>query len=303
MITSEQLIQHWNDFFFQPIHVHTIAEFRIIFGIVLLLDVIYVLFNIKEYLGVKGLISYERYHKRNVGKALSLFLYFPPTMTSTYVIISLHIIFICMMILGIVTPISIILTYITLLSIVNRNPTICNGGDNVARTMCFLLVFAYSGHTYSFDEYFFYQKFIPNKEYLMISPWAIRLMQIQVSIIYLYTFYWKLKGITYRNGTAMYYVMGNTTYRRFQLPKFLLEKPFVHILTWGALLIEFALPFGLWIADFQYEFIILGFLLHIAIEYMLNVHFFSFYMMVSLLLFINPDDMARFVENVVTRFG
>ena len=155
-------------------------------------------------------------------------------MISVYTIfLCLHITFLCFLIMGLYTLVSAIGAYITLVSIVNRNPTICNGGDNVSRIMCFLLIFTSSGNALSLDEYFFYSPHLPGKQYLMQAPWAMRLMQIQLSIIYLYTAYWKLKGATYRNGTAMYYVMGNFGYRRFPLPQVLLQKPFVHILTWS----------------------------------------------------------------------
>jgi hypothetical protein len=296
MITLQEILHYWSDFFFKPVPVYTVAVFRIVFSLILLIEAFYILLNLKEYLGPKGLIDYERYYKRSVRSTFSLFLYLPPTMSSVYLIMAIHIVALVFMAIGLLTPISVIVSFITLRSIINRNPIICNGGDNVARIMCFFLIFSSSGHAYSLDEHFFYSSTETGNDYLMQSPWAVRLMQIQISVIYLYTAYWKLKGHTYRNGTAMYYVMENHTYRRFPLGKILLSTPFVQLLTWGALVIEFSLGALIWIQDLRYAMIFMGCLLHLTIEYILNVHLFGWYMMASLLLFVNPDDMRGLVH-------
>jgi len=296
MISLHQLITNWDNFFFSPAPVYTLALFRIAFGLVLLYEAFFILANAKDYLGPNGLVRYDRYHKRSEGRYLSVFLVLPPTMASVYWVLGLHIVFLVCMILGLYTSVTVVCVYVTLCSIVNRNPTICNGGDNVARIMCFFLMFASSGHAYSLDAYFFHLHAPGDSAFVLQAPWALRLMQVQVSIIYAYTAYWKLKGVTYRDGTAMYYVMGNHTYRRYNLPKVLLRKPMVQVLTWVALLVEFALGFGLWISDFTYPVLLLGFILHLTIEYILSVHLFSWYMMAVLLLFIPPADVAHSVS-------
>lgn len=297
MFTLQQIVTSWNSFFFDPVPVHTVALVRIALSFVLLIESFYLLANARDYLGPDGLINYKRYYKRTYNKSLSLFLYLPPTMASVYGILGLHIIALSFVMLGLFTQVSLVIAYITLASVVNRNPTICNGGDNVSRIMLFLLIFSSCGNTLSLDEYFFHSKQIPDRSYLLQSPWAMRLMQIQLSIIYLYTAYWKMKGATYINGTAMYYVMGNFGYRRFQLPRKMLLAPFGYILTWSVLVIEVVLPLGLWVVDLRYYALLLGFLLHLAIEYLVNVHLFSFYMMACLFLFIDPFDIIRIIQN------
>jgi len=297
MFTLQQIADSWNSFFFAPVPVYTVALVRICLGLVLLVEAFVLLANVKDYLGPDGLTNYERYYNRTRRKSLSLFLYLPPGINSVYAIMCLHIVALLFLIAGLFTPVFVVVAYITLVSIVNRNPTICNGGDNVSRIMCFLLIFTSSGHVLSLDEYFFYRNHLPAQEYIMQAPWALRLMQIQVSVVYLYTAYWKLKGATYRDGTAMYYVMGNFGYSRFQLPGVLLQKPYVYVLTWSVLVIEVALPLGLWITDFRYYAIATGFALHIAIEYLVNVHLFSYYMMASLLLFADPYDVIKFLQH------
>jgi len=292
MLTAGELIHSWNSFFFNPVPVYSLALFRIIFGLVLLCDAVYNLMNIKEYLGPQGLIGFDRYKGRS-GYAFSLFRLFPPTLGSAYAIVFIHIFFLLFLILGLLTQLSTFFVFLTLCSIVNRNPTICNGGDNVSRVMCFLLIFAPSGEVYSLDNLIFPSG--PGTSTIYFQPWAVRLMQVQLSIIYIYTAYWKLKGATYRNGTALYYVVKNDLYKRFSVPEIVVRRPFVQVLTWGVLALEFALGFGLWVEDVRVPLLIGGFLLHLSIEYLLNVHFFSWYMMAALLLFIDPLTVDKYV--------
>lgn len=301
MFDLTDILSFWNEFFYSPTPVHTVAIFRIVLGSILLCDAVYTLVNIKDFLGPQGLLNHERFEKRSA-YAFSLFRYLPATMWTAYAVLGLHVIALILMILGLFTTFSIILVYLTLGSIIHRNPAICNGGDNVSRIMCFYLIFASSGQTYSLDEYLFYSVGSSDKDYLLQAPWAIRLMQIQLSVIYLKTVYWKLRGATYRNGTAMYYVMANHNYRRFSLPAFLLKKPYVQLMSWGALIAESGIALGLWINESRNFMIATGFGLHLGIEYILNVHLFSWYMMAVLVLFIDSNEMMLFINHISDQF-
>lgn len=291
MISAAELVHLWEEFFFAPAPVQPIALVRIALGLVLLYEARYLILHAAEYLGPNGLSDYGRYYKRNRGNAFSLFLYLPPTMRSVHLILGAHVVALSCMTLGLLTPVSTLASFITLRSIVNRNHEICNGGDNVAKVMCFLLVFAPAGRAYSLDELLYYAPRMPGGEYLWHAPWAQRLMQIQLSVIYLYTTYWKLKGATYRDGTAIYYAVTNDEYRRWTLPAVLLRPPLVQVMTWGTLAFEGAIGLGLWIKECQNPFVIAGIAFHLAIEYMFSVHLFGWYMMASLLVFL---DLTQF---------
>ena len=298
MLTIAEIADAWRAFFFDPVPVHSVAVFRIGISFFLLIDAFFLLANARELLGPKGFLSYDQFYRRNRRISFSLFLYLPPTMSAVYFVLGVHIGFLMLVLLGLFTPVSVIVVYMTLTSLVNRNLALCNGGDVVARVMWFLLIFASSGHAFSLDEYLFYRPNMPDKEYLMQAPWALRLMQIQLCVIYLRSVYWKLKGRTYRNGTALYYALRNDTYARMSVPAFLLQKPLIRFLTWGVLAAEVFLGVGLWIRELQYPAIATGFLLHMSIELTLNVHLFGWLMMTSLLLFIDPSDWMRLVQSM-----
>ncbi len=299
MIELAELYEAWWNFFFAPKPVHTVAVFRILLSLILLIDTIFLWLDAKVLLGPKGLLQYEQFYKRNRLVAFSLFLYLPPTMRSVYLVLTLHVIFLLMMLVGFLAPLCIVLVFITLTSIINRNPGLGNGGDVVARLMLFLLMFTPCSHALSMDEWLFYQPSTPDGQHLFQAPWALRLMQIQLSAIYLKSVYWKLKGKTYLRGTAFYYSMRNNKYSRWQVPEFFVLGWPGKIMTWSILASEVFLGTGLWIQELRYPAIISGFALHLFIELTLNVHLFGWYMMASLLLFVDPYAMMSFLERFI----
>lgn len=287
MISLQQLLEWWNHFFFHPVPVYPVALFRMALAAVLLADALFIVPHLAEFLGPDGMVGFERYRRRSLGQAFSLFLVLPPTMRSVRAIMALHLTAVVMMGLGLFTPLSTAVVFVTLRSIVNRNPGICNGGDNVARIMCFFLIFAPAGAVWSLDALLFHPAHA-SATAVLHAPWALRLMQVQVSVIYLKTVYWKLKGATYRNGTAIYYAATNDAYKRLALPGFVLRAPGVQAATWGTLALESLLGAGVWIRELRGPLVVAGIAFHFGIDFFLNVHLFGWYMMASLLLFLGP---------------
>lgn len=291
MISLEQLAAWWTGFFFGPVPAHPVALFRMALAAVLLVDSLFILPHLAEFLGPNGMVGFERFKKRASGRSLSLFLHLPPTMGSVRGVAAVHVAAVAAMGIGFLTPVSTAVVFVTLRSIVGRNPSLCNGGDNVARILCFLLIFAPAGAVWSVDALLFGPAGAP-AEAALHAPWALRLMQIQVSVIYLRTVYWKLKGATYRNGTAIYYAMSNDAYRRLAVPAFVTRAPGVYAATWGTLALETALGAGVWIRELRLPLVVTGIAFHLAIELYLNVHLFGWYMMAALLLFLDPWTLA-----------
>jgi len=294
VISLGQLASAWDSFFFDPVPPHSLALFRISFAVVLLVDAVFLVADAREYLGPEGLIDHSRYVNRNRGRALSLFLYLPGTTRSLYLILAIHVVAVLLLGVGLFTRLSAATTFVTLRSIINRNPKICNGGDNVARIMCFLLILSPAGNVYSLDAAIFKDSWAGTPAVLN-APWALRLMQIQISVIYLRATYWKLRGATYRDGTAIYYATISEYYRRLSLPGVFLRKPLVQALTWGTLMLEFSLGTLIWVTEFRTPLMFAGMLFHASIELVLNLHLFGWYMIVCLLLFADPYQVMRLI--------
>ena len=127
------------------------------------------------------------------------------------------------------------------------------------------------------------------------NAWGVRMVQMQITVIYFSTAIIKLYGSTWRDGTALYYVARmDDVFGRFWLPDSLFESNWtLRPITWIVLAIEVALPFALWIPRLRLAAVISGFLLHLSIEYAMNIFLFEWLMMAGLISFLRPSDFFR----------
>jgi hypothetical protein len=133
--------------------------------------------------------------------------------------------------------------------------------------------------------------------------WAQRMIQLELSAVYLVTFLWKLKGAPWLNGSALFYVYHVMELRRFPLPAWMLRPETLKVGTWFALLLEFALGALIWVKRVRYPLLIVGVLFHSSLEYSLNVPMFQWDILTAYLLFVDGQDYQRVWSWVVERFG
>src|SRR5262249_30235447 len=104
---------------------------------------------------------------------------------------------------------------------VNRNPRVLNGGDDVLQVGLFLLMLAPSGRALSL-----YARGLRRPGAAFTPAWPVRVMQVQLCMIYLSTGLAKLKGDglfsgTWWAGTSVHYALNDVTMSRWsfaQLP-------------------------------------------------------------------------------------
>ena len=156
-----------------------------------------------------------------------------------------------------------------------------------------LLVCSPCGHSLSVDSYLgkTNPKFKKDRDW---APWALRLMQIQISVVYLCTVWQKLKGETWFDGTAVYYATRFESMKNLPVPYILDNLAILKMLTWGTLIIEVALGIFVWIKEFRIPIIILGILFHLGIEYTMCIPFFEWVMIISLLIYVTPLEARAF---------
>jgi len=179
--------------------------------------------------------------------------------------------------------VSAVIVFLTLVSIHHRNTFILSSGDTLLRLFSFLAMFSSAGDALSMDALISGQR-----DFLMVDPWPLRLMQLQVSIVYLRTVFWKLRGSLWWNGTAAWYPVWVETYLRNRPPRWLLTLPLIRLATWGTLVVESSLGLLIWIRELRLPLIATGLVMHLVFEVVLNLQFFGWVMIVGLLLFLPP---------------
>jgi uncharacterized membrane protein YphA (DoxX/SURF4 family) len=202
LISLATLEQAWREFFFTPEPAVTVAVFRILFGVILVVHGLLLWPHASLWYGPLGFLPYKQYCQIYGRSRLSVFQFLPDSDLTAKVVLAVFITAAASLSLGILTTVSTSLTFVLLVSIHNRNPAVLHGGDDVLRIMAFLLIFSSAGAELSVDRFASSGQLFVG-EYT--SPWLLRLMQLQVSIIYLRAGLAKLGGASWLEGSAAYY--------------------------------------------------------------------------------------------------
>ena len=163
------------------------------------------------------------------------------------------------------------------------DPWTLNSGDALMRDIVFLLALAPPG---------------PGR----VSPWALRLVQVQVSVMYLVAAASKLAGAHWRDGTAVSYPLRIPAMTRVHLPGDVTASPLAaHVLTWGVLGTELAIGLLVWSRRARPWVLAAGVLLHLGIELTLRVGFFSWIVLACYVAFVQPERAERLVRGLSGR--
>jgi hypothetical protein len=286
-----RLSQRWNDFFFKLEPPTPVALFRILYGLLVTANLLMLRREWLTWYGPRGFMSLETMRRMAIPPQINFFYLIPATDTAANTFFWAFLGCAILLTLGFMTRFASVAVYMCLLSIQMRNVYILNGGDAFLRVTCFFLMFAPAGSVLSIDHLLRVRREEGARAVPLTSPWALRLIQIQVAVVYFSTFYWKTMGAPWINGTALYYILRLDDFRRFPMPHSLALLKF---LTWLTLFIEFAMGVLVWFKELRYPVLIATLCLHLGIEYAMNLPIFEWIMIASLVTFVYPEDLARF---------
>lgn len=291
MFSLSTLAKNWNRFFYSEIDATFLCIYRIFLGVVLFLNGVTLVPDLNAWFGVDhtSLVPLGLSQKMYTDYRINLFSVMAPTLASAWFILLGYIVTSFTFMIGFKTRFSAVLCFIFLCSLQNRNYVILNSGDTVMRCMLFVMMFAPSYVKFSLDAYFQNKQGTPYKTIVPLV--TIRMLQIQFSIIYLATTFFKLKGLDWVNGTAVYYTSRLESFQRVVLPVVFDHIALIKFSTWSALFIEFAMGSLIWIKELRIPVLIAGILLHIGIEVTMSIGFFEWIMMAGYLIYLTPRDI------------
>jgi vitamin K-dependent gamma-carboxylase-like protein len=172
-----------------------------------------------------------------------------------------------------------VLVWVLFLSFVRRNPSVFNFGDDVIGITALILMLSACGAALSLDQRRRSGRFWSAE---CRSRWPVRLVQVQLSLIYFFSAVAKLRTDEWNEGSAVSF-----PWRSFHdwailpAPGWLAENPvMVNAVTWGTLVLEFALAILVWNPRLRYWLLGAGVVLHVLIWLTLPVMFFSLAMFV-----------------------
>jgi hypothetical protein len=278
-----QVSDVWQRFWFEPQPTSTLALLRVWFGLIALAWTVALAPDLGAFFSSTGILPSQP-GGSGVWGVLGVF-----HSDAAVGLMFVALLFACMaLIAGFHTRLAAVVVFVGILSFQRRDPFVFNSGDGLVRLIAFYLMLAPAGAALSIDRW----RRARDRfwEFPMRAPWALRLIQIQLSVVYLSTLWLKLQGSTWNNGTAVSYAQRLTDLSRFPLPPFVFHSATIsNLATWGTLVVEASVPILIWNRRLRPYVAVVGISLHLAIDYSIRVGFFSMAMIALYISFLDPQ--------------
>ena len=232
-------------------------------------------------------------HSMQRGYRLGIFFLLPPDAVSVLGALIVLVIASVALTLGYKTRFSAFLVWFLLLSFRNRNPYVWNCGDELIEIVSFLVMIGPSGAMYSLDALL-----RPKTDgKTPCAPWAQKLVQIQLCVVYLVSFFCKT-GATWHDGTAVYYAM-HIKFFTYYFPPYIFDHLWTcKLFSWSTLAVEFSLFTLIWIKRCRPVILAVGVCMHLCMLLFMNLHVLEFIMLACYINFIDPKTIERLMSGV-----
>lgn len=282
-------VDAWQRFWFSPMQSSTLALFRIAMGLLVFGWTLSLSPELSAMFSSKGILP-DQPQGPGVWGILGLV----PGKTAVIVLFVALLIASACLTVGYRTRLMAVVVFVGVISFERRNPWVFSSGDGLIRNLAFYLMLAPSGAALSVDRWRrardrFWQ-------FPLISGWPVRLVQVQLSVLYLATVWAKLRGMTWNDGTAVSYALRISDLARFEIPDFLAHTPLLaNTFTYATLAIEFSLAILVWNRRLRPWVLVFGVLLHAATGYVLRLGFFVPAILTLYLAFLTPTTATRLI--------
>ncbi|HSY28285.1 MAG TPA: HTTM domain-containing protein [Burkholderiaceae bacterium] len=292
-MTFQSLRNAWNSFFFVEQPPTPIALFRIAYGVLVIANLLLLRPDWLAWFGNHAWVSLQTMQSIEPGRRLNLFTIIPQTDAWINSLFWVFLASAILLTIGFLTRLNCVIVFLCMASIQQRNLFITHGGDTFMRVAGFFLIFAPAGAMFSIDRWLRIWRRKEGSQVQLRSPWAQRMIQIQLALVYFAAFCWKVKGQPWLHGTALFYVYHLDALRRFPIPTWFLNPWVLKLGTWFALVFEFSMGILVWVKKLRYPMLAIGAAFHLWLEYSLNIQLFQWEILSAYILFVDPADIAR----------
>lgn len=179
-----------------------------------------------------------------------------------------------------------LLIVVGLIVVQRRDVYVLNSGDLLLRELAFYVALMPAGEVWSLDA--------RRRPSALRAPWGLRLLQVQISVLYLFSVVAKLGGVSWQNGTAVGKAVQLEDLQRFVVPFPLATSVTVSaVLTYGTLVVEAFLVFGMWLPKTRWWAMGAGVAIHLGIELTLLIGWFSLTIIACYLAFVPAEVLRR----------
>lgn len=275
----------------EPVRAERLAAFRIGVGLVLLIDILGTyLPQARDFFGrgslgspdvfVGGTHTWWRWSLlRNIEDPRAL-----QALLGVWAVVA------AFLLLGILPRVSAAAAWLLSISFIGLNYYLHNSGDNVRTIALFYLALSPCGAVWSVTGK-------PSRAAgdVGVPAWPVRLLFLQLVLIYFLNGVYKFTGPDWRDGSMMHHVIGSVAWTRFSADDLPLPYPALQILTWVTLVFELGFPLFVLIPSTRKLVLCVAFLFHVGTAVHLQIGVFPLYMMA---LYLPLVPWERYVEGV-----
>ena len=295
----------WYRMWFQPQSPAPLCVFRILLGMLVILSSLLWLPDLQTWFGYDGIVSVQTMEQFEASNRFSILFWLPPDNRWVGWLYWIMLLAGVTFTLGVRSNFSALILFLCVTSFHHRNLLIFNSGHTLIRVCLFLMMFGPIGKMYSVDSWFSHwwhqrskQSDDASASKIRCRPWTQNLLRFQIALVYAQSTLAKMDGETWWNGTAVYYANHMEDFAKFPVP-FVFERMLGYqIATWATLAIEIALWTLVWVKELRYYVLALGVLLHLGIDWTMNLPIFEHLMIASYVLFLKPEDVECFINSV-----
>ena len=279
----------WNRFWFTPADPLPLAVIRIATGLLLTWSMAVWLLDVDAFFGTGGWQQPDNVWRSNDQPWQWSWYFASASPTGTRVLCGITLIAAVLLTIGLATPLAAIVSLAGLVSAVNRAPLNVFGFDDTLGLLLIPLVVGPAGAVLSVDRLLFAGNDATPSVRASI---ALRLLQVQLCIVYVFSGCGKLLGASWWEGTALWGAAANVQYRTLDLTWLARHPLLINAITLATLWWEVAYAALIWPRLTRPLVLAMAVAVHLGIGLAMGMMEFGLAMIVANLAFV-PASMFR----------
>lgn len=283
-------------FFTEPTEGYSIALFRVLYGLLAMWTSLFLYPNAERYYTEQGRLPWAKV-SHFPEHFYSLLRWAPESAELVYALVTISVVASLLLTVGLFSRVAAAAVFFVQVALQHRNPYVLNSGDHLFLILAFLLMFTPLERRWSLAGWLKGRWRPTHRQKELAQPvaaWAVRLIGLQISYVYLYAFVAKMNSSVWIRGTVMYDVFASPTMARF--PAELHWPILLALVAWSTLVFELLFPLLIWQKPFRRYVIPIGMLFHLGIEVTLVLPIFSVLMIISYASFLDDEETRAFVS-------
>jgi Vitamin K-dependent gamma-carboxylase len=309
----------WNQFWFTPMSPSTLSIIRVLLGAMLLYTHLVWSKDLTGFFGPDGWLPAQLVHEVHqagndpdgagpeIGAGRLIWTHFgivqSPEMIWTVHIMAL-VVFFCLMV-GLFSRLAAVLAYLLAVSYANRITPGANFGlDKINCMLAMYVMLGPCGARYSVDRLWRLRRGAPSEVAPSTSAnVAIRLIQLHMCVIYLFSALGKLQGDTWWTGEAVWYSVATLEYQTMDMTWLWRYPWLINLLTHVTVAFELSYPVLIWPRLTRPWMLILAVLIHGGIIFALGMPTFGLVMLIGNLAFVSPKTVRKVFDPIARRIS